>query len=206
VACHPVATHDLPRSAAHPFYARLNQILDKADFDGYVERLCQRFDADKIGPSWSTVKAIPTLLNEPPPDGNVTSPSARPTFTNTPPFAPAAPGWMWAFVNAVPLGSPAAVTATSNEAAVVVPAPSFVRLKMRVAVADPLASLSAIGGTSLAGNRLTVNFSVATGDVLDRHGTRDVRWPSGRGGTRHETGREWIGPRLRKRGNHKPAD
>jgi transposase len=44
-----VATHDLPRSAAHPFYARLNQILDRADFDGYVEALCQRFYADEIG-------------------------------------------------------------------------------------------------------------------------------------------------------------
>jgi hypothetical protein len=31
------------------FYARLNQILDKADFDGYVESLCQRFYADEIG-------------------------------------------------------------------------------------------------------------------------------------------------------------
>jgi hypothetical protein len=28
-----VATQDLPRSAAHPFYTRLNQILDTADFD-----------------------------------------------------------------------------------------------------------------------------------------------------------------------------
>jgi transposase len=44
-----VATIDLPRSAAHPFYARLNQILDTADFDGYVESLCQRFYADEIG-------------------------------------------------------------------------------------------------------------------------------------------------------------
>jgi hypothetical protein len=44
-----VATQDLPRSAAHPFYARLNQILDRADFDGYVESLCQRFYADEIG-------------------------------------------------------------------------------------------------------------------------------------------------------------
>src|SRR5687768_13277935 len=41
-----VATHDLPRSAAHPFYTRLNQILDKHDFDGYVEGLCQQFYAD----------------------------------------------------------------------------------------------------------------------------------------------------------------
>ena len=44
-----VATQDLPHSAAHPFYTRLNQILDKADFDGYVETLCQRFYADDVG-------------------------------------------------------------------------------------------------------------------------------------------------------------
>jgi hypothetical protein len=42
-----VATQDLPRTT-HPFYARLNQILDNADFDGYVESLCQRFYADQI--------------------------------------------------------------------------------------------------------------------------------------------------------------
>src|SRR5262245_46513165 len=41
-----VATQDLPRSAAHPFYTRLNQILDAHDFDEYVERLCRRFYAD----------------------------------------------------------------------------------------------------------------------------------------------------------------
>jgi transposase len=44
-----VATQDLPRTVAHPFYARLNQILDQADFDGYVESLCQRFYADEVG-------------------------------------------------------------------------------------------------------------------------------------------------------------
>ena len=44
-----VATQDLPRSAAHPFYARLNQILDQHDFDGFVEGLCQRFYADEAG-------------------------------------------------------------------------------------------------------------------------------------------------------------
>src|SRR4030095_4245017 len=41
-----VATSDLPRSAAHPFYTRLNQILDTHDFDGYVEELCPPFYAD----------------------------------------------------------------------------------------------------------------------------------------------------------------
>ena len=44
-----VATQDLPRSAAHPFYRRLNQILDEVHFDGYVETLCQRFYADELG-------------------------------------------------------------------------------------------------------------------------------------------------------------
>lgn len=41
-----VPTQDLPRSAAHPFYTRLNQILDEHDFDGFVEGLCHRFYAD----------------------------------------------------------------------------------------------------------------------------------------------------------------
>ena len=45
-----VATNDLPRSAAHPFYTRLNQILDQHDFDGYVEGLCQRFYANEGRP------------------------------------------------------------------------------------------------------------------------------------------------------------
>ena len=45
-----VATQDLPRSAAHPFYTRLNQILDEHDFDGYVEGLCQRFYAGEGRP------------------------------------------------------------------------------------------------------------------------------------------------------------
>jgi len=44
-----VATQDLPRSAGHPFYARLNQVLDTADFDRYVEALSQRFYADDVG-------------------------------------------------------------------------------------------------------------------------------------------------------------
>jgi transposase len=44
-----VAIEDLPRSAAHPFYRRLNQIFDQDDFDGYVEGLCQRFYADEVG-------------------------------------------------------------------------------------------------------------------------------------------------------------
>jgi len=44
-----VATQDLPQTAAHPFYARLNQILDQHDFDRHVEGLCQPFYADEVG-------------------------------------------------------------------------------------------------------------------------------------------------------------
>ena len=45
-----VATQDLPRSAAHPFYTRLNQIFDEHGFDPYMERLCERFYADEGRP------------------------------------------------------------------------------------------------------------------------------------------------------------
>jgi hypothetical protein len=44
-----VATQDLPRSAAHPFYARLNQILDQHDFDGFVEGSRARLGIVHIG-------------------------------------------------------------------------------------------------------------------------------------------------------------
>ena len=40
--------------------------------------------------------AIPFLVNEPLPVAKGTSPAVRPRLTNTPPFAPAAPGWIWA--------------------------------------------------------------------------------------------------------------
>ena len=43
------ASQDLPRSAAYPFYARLNETLEHANLDGYVEGLCQRFYADDVG-------------------------------------------------------------------------------------------------------------------------------------------------------------
>jgi transposase len=42
-------TAALPVSASHPFYARLNQILDEKKFDEYVEAMCEQFYADEIG-------------------------------------------------------------------------------------------------------------------------------------------------------------
>ena len=44
-----VATADLPKSAGHPFYARLNRVLDDAGFDPFVEAQCAQFYADGIG-------------------------------------------------------------------------------------------------------------------------------------------------------------
>ena len=44
-----VATRDLPRSAAHPFYQRLNRVLDEAGFDAFVEAQCAPFYADGVG-------------------------------------------------------------------------------------------------------------------------------------------------------------
>jgi transposase len=42
-------TAALPRGASHPFYQRLNQILDEKKFDEYVEGICERFYADEVG-------------------------------------------------------------------------------------------------------------------------------------------------------------
>ncbi len=44
-----VPTSDLPRSAAHPFYQRLNRILDDTGFDAFVEAQCAPFYADGVG-------------------------------------------------------------------------------------------------------------------------------------------------------------
>jgi len=55
-----VATQDLPRTAAHPFYARLNQILDQHDFDRYVEGLTATN-------RWSTSKPSAFAVTSPSP-------------------------------------------------------------------------------------------------------------------------------------------
>jgi transposase len=44
-----IATADLPVPAGHPFYERLNGILDKAGYDTHVERLCAPFYAETMG-------------------------------------------------------------------------------------------------------------------------------------------------------------
>ena len=42
-------TAALPVSASHPFYQRLNQVLDEKKFDEYVEAICEQFYADEVG-------------------------------------------------------------------------------------------------------------------------------------------------------------
>jgi transposase len=44
-----VATSDLPKSPGHPFYARLNALLDAHGFDRFVEGVCRRFYAPVMG-------------------------------------------------------------------------------------------------------------------------------------------------------------
>jgi transposase len=44
-----VATSDLPSSPGHPFYTRLNAILEAEGFDRFVEEQCRRFYAPVMG-------------------------------------------------------------------------------------------------------------------------------------------------------------
>jgi transposase len=44
-----VSAANLPQGPGHPFYERLNRILDEAGFDGFAEKRCERFYAGKVG-------------------------------------------------------------------------------------------------------------------------------------------------------------
>lgn len=44
-----IAAASIARPASHPFYERLNQILDERQFDQKAEGLCEGFYADKVG-------------------------------------------------------------------------------------------------------------------------------------------------------------
>jgi transposase len=58
-----VAAQDLPRSAAHPFYRRLNRVLDEAQFDAFVEGACVTFYAPVMGrPSLAPGRYLRLLL------------------------------------------------------------------------------------------------------------------------------------------------
>src|SRR5262245_43906738 len=58
-----VPATDLPTSPGHPFYARLNTILDAAGFDRFAEEQCQPFYAPVMGrPSLSPGRYLRLLL------------------------------------------------------------------------------------------------------------------------------------------------
>ena len=44
-----VPTSELPQTPGHPFYERLNRILDGQGFDRFVEERCRKFYADQMG-------------------------------------------------------------------------------------------------------------------------------------------------------------
>src|SRR4051812_33406425 len=44
-----IATNELPRTGGHPFYQRLNQVLDDHHFDAFVEAQCAPFYAANVG-------------------------------------------------------------------------------------------------------------------------------------------------------------
>src|SRR5215469_12823161 len=58
-----VASTDLPQTVAHPFYGRLNQLLEEGGFDEFVEQQCASFYAEKMGrPSLSPGRYFRLLL------------------------------------------------------------------------------------------------------------------------------------------------
>src|SRR5216683_4588029 len=58
-----VVTSDLPKSPGHPFFARLNALLDANDFDRFVEKKCQSFYAKVMGRPSLTPGRYFRLLN-----------------------------------------------------------------------------------------------------------------------------------------------
>ena len=57
-----LATGDLLRSAGHPFYGRLNHILNEAGFDAFLEDVCAKFYAVLGGRVWPRGRYFRLLL------------------------------------------------------------------------------------------------------------------------------------------------
>src|SRR5256885_780148 len=57
-----IATNDLPTTGGHPFYRRLNQILDAHGFDAFVEAQCAAFYATRGRPSLAPGLYVRLLL------------------------------------------------------------------------------------------------------------------------------------------------
>ena len=58
-----VPTAEMPSTPGHPFYRKLNEVLDSNGFDGLAEDLCRTFYAEKMGrPSLPPAVYFRTLL------------------------------------------------------------------------------------------------------------------------------------------------
>lgn len=58
-----VAVTEIPAAPAHPFYRKLNEVLDSNGFDAFVEDRCGKFYAEKMGrPSLAPAVYFRTLL------------------------------------------------------------------------------------------------------------------------------------------------
>ena len=44
-----VATNDIPRAASHPFYRKINEVLEQQHLDRRLEHLCRRFYKPVMG-------------------------------------------------------------------------------------------------------------------------------------------------------------
>jgi len=44
-----IASGDVARSPGHPFYQRMNELLDGENFDEFAEGLCRKFYAPRMG-------------------------------------------------------------------------------------------------------------------------------------------------------------
>jgi hypothetical protein len=50
---------ELPVTPGHPFYSRLNEVLDKAGFDRFCEECCARFYHVKLTPVVASGPILP---------------------------------------------------------------------------------------------------------------------------------------------------
>ena len=58
-----IAATEMPSTPAHPFYRKLNEVLNSSGFDGFAEELCRKFYAEKMGqPSLPPAMYFRTLL------------------------------------------------------------------------------------------------------------------------------------------------
>src|SRR6185503_8350577 len=119
--------------------------------------------AAAVSPGAGASTRVAVLLIFPAPAVSVSSPAARPEFTTTPPFVPAAALCMWPMLILVSAGQP--VTSVSNNAVapVMTPAASLVVVRVNVPLPAHVASAPAIGGTSFDVLRSAVKMYLSCG-------------------------------------------